>query len=148
MNSVVCPHCKKHHFSLASAPRDVIVVVPCPHCSELTVFFRERVIALSRQILENGTFDERKEHLAHVIAEFLELGILPKALGKSFFHAFGAEQGEFEYVEEFASEDFAEDIYEEAFDAPKPITQQELDRFVRMELKSIDSGAYFRKHFE
>jgi len=152
MDSVACPHCKKHQFELAAAPRDVIVVMPCPKCSELTVLFRNKIIALSRRILERGSFDERKEHLSHVIAEFLEMGIFPKALGTGFFHAY--EEGS---DDSGIWQEGADESYFDGPDAPgsmesdeevNPITQQELDRFVRTDLKCIDSNAYFRKHFQ
>jgi len=151
MESVACPHCKKHHFELAGAPKEVIVVMPCPECNELTVFFRRKTIALSRSILERGTFDERKEHLAHVIAEFLELGIFPKALDRGLFHALEGNDGE--SWQDDSDDDYLEshDVIDELIGGAaeiNPITQQELDRFVRTDLKCIDSSAYFRKHFD
>ena len=75
MDLVVCPHCKAHRIVTIKVPKDVVVVMPCPSCHELIVLFRNRIIALSRRILERGTQEERKAHLADVIGEFLDEGL-------------------------------------------------------------------------
>lgn len=115
----------------ARVPKDVIVVMPCPSCHELAVVFRNRVIALNRRVIERGTFDERKVHLAEVIAEFLEAGILPPfpEEGETTFEPFGASEEEPDEAE------------------PELITQEEMDRFTRIELKRLDNPAYFKRHF-
>ena len=137
MDMVICPHCKTHRIVTSRVPKDVIVVMPCPACHELAVVFRSKVIALSRRILERGSFDERKNHLAQVIAEFLEAGMLP-----------------------FQQEGDDEDIPLGRFEGsgrrrraakkavqPDPISDEEVDRFSRIELKRLDNPAYFRRHF-
>lgn len=133
MDMVVCPHCKTHRIVTSNVPKDVIVVMPCPACHELTVFFRNRVIALNRRVIERGTFNERKNHLAEVIAEFLEAGILP-----------------------LMGEEPLEAGLDAAGGAPVPprrrrsrdlITEEEVERFTRIELKRLDNPTYFRRHF-
>lgn len=137
MNLVVCPHCKTHRIVTARVPKDVVVVMPCPGCSELVVLFRKKVIALNRTILESGTMEERKTHLAAIIAEFLEPGMF----------GFGVPA--------------RDDADAEAADEPEttgphagkdsrrlpPITDREQERFARIQLERIDDPEYFKKHF-
>jgi hypothetical protein len=137
MNLVVCPHCKTHRIVTARVPKDVVVVMPCPGCSELVVLFRKKVIALNRNILESGTMEERKTHLAGIIAEFLEPGMF----------GFGA-----------PSRDDEDSDANEEQDAPgphgrrdsrrlPPISDREQERFARIQLERIDDPEYFKKHF-
>ena len=151
MNTLLCPHCKSHRIVTSKVPRDVVAVMPCPACGELTVLFRDKVIALDRKVIEHGSSEERVTHLATVINEFLESGIIP----------------------------FDEVHFEGAFDAssmppprkraprirkrPRPrrampdqpfgepfepsISQEEMERFVNKELAQLDDPKYFKRHF-
>ena len=99
--------------------------------------FRDKVIGLNRKVLEEGSFQEKKAHLAEVIAEFLEPGL------------FGADfelSGERLSSDSFEKDDEAEKDQDES-DATVPISQSEVDKFVRIDLKCIDDATYFRKHF-
>ena len=131
MGMVVCPHCKSHRIVTSKIPKDVVVVMPCPNCHELSVLFRNKIVPLDRHIIESGTFKERKEHLAGVIAEFLET-ILSAAEGEPGKAASRGAAGE----EKSAISD-QDDM----------ISQEEMERFVRIDLKHIDNSAYFRRHF-
>lgn len=132
----VCPHCKVHRIFTAKVSRDVVVVIPCPACHEWSVLFRDKVIPLNRRIIEQGTFEERKDHLAHVITEFLEAGVLPSLEGFAF-----------------PSQDQQQDSRQEEGDMPDdveemlPISDEEFQKFVRIDLKCIDNDAYFKRHF-
>lgn len=134
MKSCVCPHCGKQRIVTARIPRDLVVVLPCPSCHELVVLFRNKVVGLNRAIIERGSFEERKLHIAGVIAEFLEPGMLP----------FGAEASE----AEANALPGAPDAGKGEPDAPlPPITQREIDRFVKIDLKRLDEPEYFKKFF-
>jgi len=102
-------------------------------CHELAVLFRDKVIPLSRRIIEEGSFEERKAHLAHVIAEFLEAGILPLH-GLQSLQETDASDGEGAFSEQ-ADEESGE------------ISDREVEEFVTLELKSLDDPVYFKKHF-
>ncbi|MBI5094865.1 MAG: hypothetical protein HZB26_20800 [Candidatus Hydrogenedentes bacterium] len=154
MDLLVCPHCGNHRIVHSKVPKDVVVVLPCPSCHELVVLYRNRVIALSREIIEHGTFDERKMHIAGIIAEFLEAGILPSPSGE------GEEHGEAD-GEHFSDAGGPEverqngGMEPELSEAPArhggkvsaPIRQSEVDHFVKFDLTRIDDAAYFKKHF-
>jgi len=115
--------------------------MPCPNCRELVVLFRNKAIALSRRILENGTFEQRKDHIAEIITEFLDPGML--GLPTS-----GSDSG-------FELDEGAESVAEELDDifggdstaAKGPISEKELEEFVRLDLNRIDEPNYFKKYF-
>jgi hypothetical protein len=144
MNMLVCPHCKAHRIVTSRVPQDVVVVMPCPACGELNVLYRNKAIALNRRILESGSFDERKDHLAQVIAEFLDTGIL----NGEWPSGFGLDSGE--PAEESANG------FEEERPRPRriprrrgarPISDAELDHFIKKDLKQLDDPDLFRQIF-
>lgn len=133
-----CPHCGKNRIITTDVPRDVVVVVPCPECKEFVVLFRDKTVGLSRRILEHGTREERTAHLAEVIEAFIEPGMFSGDDAASRI-----EGAEVSPLGEDADDDAdAEGAYE-----AEPITQDEVDRFVRIDLKRIDNARYFRRHF-
>ena len=132
MNRVVCPHCRSGRLAEASVPKDVVIVKQCPACGELVVMYRRKVLALDRRILERGTTHERKMHIAGIIAEFLEPGLLRFAAATADF------QGEVDAkIESRAEPDFEDD---------RPISEDELREFARVQLRQIDNSDYFRRH--
>jgi len=137
MDIIACPHCKSHRVLKKRVPRDVVAVMPCPQCHELAVYYRDTVIALNRRVLMNGTREERRDHLAEVIAEFLDAGLLPmEGVDLDEIMQRGAEQPE--------PHDTSTG---EGTDEPGSITQKEVDKFTRIDLQCIDDATYFRKHF-
>ena len=130
--SVVCPHCNSRRIVSAKVPKDMVMVVPCPSCMELVVLFRKKIIPLDRTILEQGTQEERKMHLAGIIAEFLEPGVFK--LGLSMPRRETAESPSVSKEGDFYSEE--------------PISDNEFERFVSVQLNRLDDSRYFRRHFE
>lgn len=135
MGVLVCPHCGNHRIVHARVPKDVVVVLPCPSCHELVVLFRNKIIALNRDVIEHGTFEEKKLHIAGIIAEFLEPGMFPALSGETRAETDNA-------AEEAAPSSKASAAAPEA----SPIQQSDVDRFVSFDLKQIDQAAYFRKY--
>lgn len=133
MSLVLCPHCRNHKIVTSHVPNNVVAVFPCPQCEELIVFFHNKAIALSRRILERGTHDERRTHLANIIGEFLEPGFLTK-LSES--GALSLNSGSRHH----------DDNDDDAIDS-EPISKEEIERFVKIELNRIDDSSYFRRHF-
>ena len=141
MEEITCPHCGHDHEFDSDLPNDVVVVLPCPECHNLVVLFRNRAIGLDRKILEGGSFEERRGHIAEKleehrfeiaegIAEVLESGIPWRD---------GVKGGE-------AAESKKSDAVEG--DDEEPITKGDVDDFVRLELHRIDDAQYFRRTFE
>lgn len=136
MRRMRCPHCKEYGFNTGVLPNEVIAVLACRHCEEISVLFRGKIIPLNKQILENGTMEERKMHLAEVIAQFLESGL---------FHFTEMEQ-ETENTEAPPPKSLP------LFKNPRPIPEdlisdQEMDRFIKVDLKCLDNPSYFRRIF-
>lgn len=132
MDRVICPHCQSRRIASTRVPKDVVVVMPCPACSELVVFFRRKVIALDRKVLEGGTRHDRKMHIASIIAEFLEPGLI-----------------KFRIPEPIVSDDATDE--EEFLDADDeaempPISDREVREFTRIHLRRLDNAEYFRRH--
>lgn len=141
MRKIVCPHCNAARALSNRVPRDVVAVMPCPKCHELAVYYRGHGIALNRHALFEGTKEERRDHLADVIGQFLDAGGLPT----SGFDLEGLLAGDAsDRVPEAEAPDEQDPFDGEDMGA---ITQQEVDKFTRIDLKCIDNPAYFRKHF-
>lgn len=132
MDRVICPHCQSRRIASTRVPKDVVVVMPCPACSELVVFFRRKVIALDRKVLEGGTRHDRKMHIASIIEEFLEPGLI-----------------KFRIPEPIVSDDDTdEEEFLNADDEPElpPISDREVREFTRIHLRRLDNAEYFRRH--
>ena len=137
MRRIVCPHCKTQRIFAARPPKDIVVVMPCPSCQELVVLFRNRVIALNRRIIEQGTREERKQHLGDIIDQFLEAGVLSSEQTDDGAESAATSEEAFRAAGEPSTDSLSK----------KPITQEELERFLRIDLKCIDNSAYFKRHF-
>jgi len=138
MKVVSCPHCGHHRIITSKTPKDLVVVLPCPSCHELVVLFRNKVIPLSRRILQEGSKKERTAHIAEIIAEFLEPGM--------FGEPGEGDQGAFNPMDLIGDGARQEKSGDSADD--EPISDEELERFIQIDLKRIDEASYFKKHFE
>lgn len=131
MDDVTCPHCGHEHNFSSDVPNDVVVVMPCPECQNLIVLFRNRAIGLNRKVLESGSFDERRSHIADMLSE----------------NRFAIAEGIAELLENGipwrGGDDESPDDEEQG-----PITQREMDRFLHLDLERIDDAGYFRRNFE
>jgi hypothetical protein len=136
-----CPHCGTPRIITSKVPKDVVVVMPCPNCRELVVLFRNKAIALSRKIMEQGSFEERKDHIAEIITEFFEPGMLGLPLSEN-----GA-GFELDDSADSETDDFSELFDADSTTAKGPISKKELDEFVRLDLNRIDEPNYFKKYF-
>ncbi len=132
MDRLVCPHCHSGRLAGAPVPKDVVVVMPCPACSGLVVMFRKKALALDRKILQAGTQQDRKMHIAGIIAEFLEPGLLK----------FANASGDFEPE---TDQPATATTVKNATEKP-PISEDEVREFARVALRSIDDREYFKRH--
>ncbi|MEA3366386.1 MAG: hypothetical protein U9Q79_12165 [Candidatus Hydrogenedentes bacterium] len=143
MSTVTCPHCGKTRIVTTKIPRDVVVVFPCPECHELVVLFRGKVVGLKRDILQNGTKEERRNHIAEIVEEFLPPELFSGDMdldawqgGPSFPFAGQPPRGRWKRQQEEGEEE-----------GNGPITDEEAERFYRFELQRIDETQYFKRHF-
>jgi hypothetical protein len=133
---ITCPHCGASG-SITPPPKEFIIIAPCPQCGELVVLFREKVAAINRKILTQGTFEEKKQHIAEIITTFLDaVGSLPPAL----FEGDGA-MASLEDLEALMETEFGDD------DRSEGITKEEIRDFINIDLKLIDKKEYFEQVF-
>ncbi len=127
-------------------PVGAIIIGPCPQCSELVVVFCGHVLALDKETMENGSTDDRREHLLGVLMEFLHDRI-------SRLLSDDVELLEGEPGEEMAEMDDAYASGNPSFDENRqaeksPISQTELERFTDVDLKLLDNKAYIKSVFD
>lgn len=139
MKRLECPHCHQSRLSSAKFPSNMAAIMQCPSCGQLVVTFRGKTVGLDRSLLESGEKEERKQHLASVIAEFLD----PELLDLNFDDfemgiGFGASSVE-------GPPEGFDDETEGGQDLP--ISDAELRSFTRDELSKLDDTDYFRRHF-
>lgn len=140
MDLIACPHCKSRRIVARKVPKEVVVVMACPSCNELLVLFRKKVVALDRNVLEEGTMDERKQHLASVIAEFIDESMFK---GGPLFEAMDPRELFSNDAIDFRDEGEDDDDGEEE----APISDREVEKFLEVELHRLDDASYFRKYF-
>lgn len=144
MKLITCPHCNYKHLVTSKGLSDVVVVLPCPSCHDLMVLFRGKITGLKRDVLEHGTFEEQKQHIAEIVMEYLEPGMFKGIPSQQAERAENGdwEGGEFEEIDAGEEREPADPA-----EMAAPITQSEVDQFVRLDLHRIDEASYFHKHF-
>ena len=119
--------------------------MPCPNCSQLLVRFRDKLIALNKELLMNGSKEERTFHLAEVISEFMDQTglnfdmITPHMMDEA---PVMKQQDEDEKNKIIKVNQHHKQV------VPEPISDDETQRFVDFELNAIDNMEYFKKHLE
>ena len=85
---VQCPYCKATG-QIMTPPLGSIIVGPCPRCNEMVLLFDGTVLPLDKDIISEGTAEEKKQHLLETIVDMAagrvdeligsgELGASPK----------------------------------------------------------------------
>ena len=129
-------------------PLGALIVGPCPNCNEFVMVFCGRVLPLQKEILLEGTPEEKQAHMMAVLTEFLDERvqkvveqITPETA--QGLHQFGSDGASAAATAEGgpAAEPNAE--------GAKPlISKEELDRFVRVDLPQLDNPSYFKDMFK
>jgi len=145
---VKCPHCGVKG-QIILPPLGSLVMGPCPKCEGLVLLFCGRALAIDRDVMYEGTFEEKREHLMTVLMDALEKSIAQLAAEV----AAPTDDAHAEADAELAGGPLDAPIDAARFgrrrespDAP-PITQAEVEQFVETDLKRIDDRAYFRSIF-
>ena len=128
---VECPHCGARG-QIMVPPVGALIIGPCPQCNELVVVFCGNVLALDKETMENGTTDDRRDHLMEVLTDFLE------------DHVAALFYDDVELIEGHSEETGGELKLE---GQTSPISQDELERFRDIDLKLLDNQAYFKSVF-
>ena len=127
-------------------PVGAIIIGPCPQCSELVVVFCGHVLALDKETMEDGSTDDRREHLLGVLTDFLQDRIA--RLLSDDVELLEGEPGE-EVSEMGDAYGSGNPSFDENRQAEKnPISQTEFERFTDVDLKLLDNKAYFKSVFD
>ena len=138
---VQCPHCNAQG-QLMVPPFGSIVMGPCPQCKELVVVFMGEALALDKTIMLEDSGEEQREHVLAVLTDFLS-----QRLGDIL--AGGQSQ---------SNEDRDFDPGETAAESPgkpasrtsdmaRPISQSEVELFIKTDLPQLDDASYFKSVF-
>jgi hypothetical protein len=132
---VQCPHCGVKGKIMVPS-QGVILIGPCPQCDELVAVFCGQALPLEKEVMLNGSGRDRRDHLMEVLTAFLEQSI-GETLDKGPLDGLEAEGGE---MDAFGGE--YPETYDETEAEPK-ISDEELDRFSKIDLPALDNKAYF-----
>ncbi len=102
-------------------PVGSIVVGPCPQCRELVAVFCGQVLPLDRHVMEHGALEDRQDHLATVLCDFI-----CDRVDALLVDAEAIKEG----------------------DLPDLISNRELDKFREIDLKLLDIPGYFESVFD
>lgn len=147
---VKCPHCGAEGQILLP-PLGAIIIGPCPECQGMVVVFCGRVFPLDKELMLHGSIEEKRDHIIQLLGGFVR-----ERIDRMFA---GQRRSESEVMADRLGDDAAAQEGAELPDesdgitlfgnAPSgPISQEELDSFISVDLKLIDNREYFRAVFE
>ncbi|MFO7775382.1 MAG: hypothetical protein R6W89_06250 [Candidatus Hydrogenedentota bacterium] len=165
--NIVCPHCQAKG-QVAAPPTGAMVIGPCPQCNELVMVFSGAALPLKKDILMNGSAEDKRQHLMEVLTTFLDRQI--SRLVQELENEGGSDddQSELDAESEGGFDMHSEEnLYEEeetsleGFESEETpegggsrhggsnaISQREFEDFVRNTLPLLDKRDYFRKTFD
>ena len=139
---IQCPHCDAVG-QIMLPPGLSFVIGACPSCEEMVLVFCGQALPLDKEIVIEGTAEERHDHIMAVLSKFLDVCV------NRMIREGGTPQGA-----SFAPSDEGREEApvqgETALESPHEpgrIGQEELDWFVTHELELIDDVDYFRSVF-
>lgn len=139
-------------------PLGSILIGPCPLCREMVVLFSGKVMALDKNVMLGDDTDAKKVHLTDVLNGYLAVRIDEVLSGADLTSfdvdegADDAENGEPEMDEIFGDEvggqDSAETTPLDKFADVDPISKEEAEDFLRIDLPLLARDKYFRMFFQ
>ena len=142
---VQCPHCGARG-QIMVPPVGAIIIGPCPQCNELVVVFCGHVLPLDKEVMENGTTEDRREHLLAVLTEFLQDRIFKLLSDEDGLPDDALEEGTPTSAVQQAPGSLSDK--EKLDGVMSPISQTELERFTHVDLQLLDNRAYFKSVFD
>lgn len=139
---VECPYCKATG-QIMTPPLGSIIIGPCPRCNEMVLLFDGTVMPLDRDIIAEGTPEEKKQHLLEAIVDM--------AAGKIDELIDSGELGTRSANDQNTGRPTTKDTKQirpsiQNTDAPS-ISRQDVRDFINIDLHLIDSKDYFDKVF-
>lgn len=139
---VQCPFCKATGQIMAPPPGSIIVG-PCPRCNEMVLLFNGAVMPLDKDIIAEGSVDEKKQHLLETIVDMVAVKI--DELVESDEAGSEPKRGKAKKSTAPRSKKIAPSVSDKK---ATPISREEVRDFVNIDLNLIDSKAYFDKVFK
>lgn len=142
---VKCPHCGAQG-QIVLPPLGAIIVGPCPECQGMVVVFCGRVLALDKEVMTDGTMEEKRAHLLQILSKFIEERV-SRLLGEN-----SADQEEERTTSSESSE--TDEVVTpgklslHGSQKAPVITTEEMKSFIDVDLKLIDNKDYFKAVFE
>ncbi len=139
---VQCPFCKTTGQIMAP-PLGSIVVGPCPRCSEMVLLYDGTVMPLDKEIITEGTAEEKKHHLLEAIVEMVAVKVDELI-----------ESGGIETEPQFRGRRKGNSSKRKRISPSvtnrnaDPISREEIQDFINIDLHLIDSKDYFDKMFK
>jgi len=153
---VTCPHCGARG-TIMVPPVGSVLIGPCPLCKEMVVLFAGRVMALDKDIMLGDDSGAKRDHLMDVLTEYIR-----ERVDEIFASgdAVALSVHEDEYEDEILGEDAAGpgeelprgkhlDIHPtiDSSSLLGPISRQEVDDFLRIDVPLLAKDEYFRVFF-
>jgi len=139
---VTCPHCAARGQIMVPPP-GAIIIGPCPECSGMVAVFCGQVLPLDNEIMGCPSNLHKREHVGEVLANFVRERVERLYAGES-----DPEVG-------FDDDDSGEMAHGAPYQQPgtdvptlEPISVEELDSFVNVDLRLLDNPNYFKAIFQ
>ena len=139
---VQCPFCKTTGQIMAP-PLGSIVVGPCPRCDEMVLLYDGIVMPLEKDIINEGTGEEKKQHLLETIVDMVAEKVDGVIEGGDIGPNPAREPGKKKKGVKTAS--IRPSVRDK--NAP-PISPEDIHDFVNIDLHLIDSKGHFDKVFK
>jgi phage FluMu protein Com len=138
---VQCPFCKTTGQIMAP-PLGSIVVGPCPRCNEMVLLYDGTVMPLDKEIIAEGTAEEKKHHLLETIVEMVAVKV-DELIESGTIEAEPKIRGRKRNIGSKRRRIFPSVTNRNA----APISRDEIRDFINIDLHLIDSKDYFDKIF-
>ena len=144
---VKCPHCGARG-QIILPPLGALIIGPCPECKEFVMVFCGLVLPLQKDVVLNGTVEQKRDHLMTVLTGFLRervQQIVTENMGDD--DEIEAEELEHELASPKPVKFPGSAKKIRVPSKGKPISASEIDRFVHIELDLLDKTEYFKRIF-
>jgi hypothetical protein len=139
---VQCPFCKTSGQIMAP-PLGSIIVGPCPRCNEMVLLFDGTVMPLDKDIITEGSAEEKKQHLLETIVDVVATKV--DELIENGEIDTGSKQRSRKKMSSLRKKRISPSVSDK--NAP-PISREDIRDFVNIDLHLIDSKDYFDKVFK
>ena len=135
-------------------PVGSILIGPCPLCNEMVVLFAGRVMALEKEVMLGSDLDAKREHLMGVLMGYVR-ELVDEVVSNANVVSPLVEQDE-DTIREMMnnsnerSDEKSHISFHPTVDADstmRPISKQEMDDFLRIDLPLLAKPEYFQAFF-